>query len=361
MLLPQSAAFRRRLLRWYAKHARDLPWRRTRDPYAILVSEMMLQQTQVSTVIPYFHRWLNRFPDFSSLAAASQTEVLHAWQGLGYYSRARNLHAAAKAVVSQHDGMLPGNAEALRKLPGIGRYTANAVAIFAYDQPLPIVEANITRVIARLFDIRIPVDSAAGRKLLWEAAISLMPPTNAARFNSALIDLGAVVCRGTPECKLCPAHSFCQAKGPGSLPIKKPRPVLKRLTECHALTIRRGRILLEQCTQRWRGMWMLPACEQNSENAIFSSVFPFTNHQITLRVFRDPLRVPNGRRSACPTTANRIRGSAAVVGQPLRLSGFPSQDQGPIRWTPIRDLSTIPIPSPHRRAINACLSLDVGR
>src|SRR5215216_5755472 len=138
----QSAKFRRRLLSWYRRHGRDLPWRRTRDPYAIVVSEFMLQQTQVAAVIPYYYKWLRRFPDFDSLARASENEVLRVWQGLGYYSRARNLHATAKTVVDQHNGKFPREVEQMRQLPGIGKYTAHAVASFAFEQSTPIVEAN---------------------------------------------------------------------------------------------------------------------------------------------------------------------------------------------------------------------------
>src|SRR5213075_3006371 len=141
-MFASPAAFRRTVLAWYGKHGRDLPWRRTRDPYAILVSEIMLQQTQVATVIPYYYRWLRRFPNFRSVASATESEVLHAWQGLGYYARARNLHAVAKII-----GKNPDAIGKMRELPGIGRYTANAVATFAYDQPVPIVEANIARLL----------------------------------------------------------------------------------------------------------------------------------------------------------------------------------------------------------------------
>ena len=141
--------FRRSLLYWFRRHGRDLPWRKTRDPYAILVSEFMLQQTQVVTVIPYYNKWLRRFPDFASVSSASQNDVLHAWQGLGYYNRARNLRAAARIVRDEHRGILPGDIAAIRKLPGVGRYIANAVATFAFNQPVPIVEANSSRVLAR--------------------------------------------------------------------------------------------------------------------------------------------------------------------------------------------------------------------
>src|SRR6266700_1477104 len=198
-------AFRRSLLRWYRQHGRDLPWRRTRYPYAILVSEFMLQQTQVATVLPYYSRWLRRFPDFASVARASQNDVLHAWQGLGYYNRARNLRAAARIVRDRHRGILPGDIAAIRKLPGVGRYIANAVATFAFNQPVPIVEANSSRVLARLLDMRAPIDSAIGREKLWAYATQLVPKCNAARFNSALIDLGAIVCLADkPKCSVCP-------------------------------------------------------------------------------------------------------------------------------------------------------------
>src|SRR5947209_17840849 len=144
---------RRRLLCWYRKHGRDLPWRRTRDPYPILVSELMLQQTQVATVVPYYKKWLDRFPTFADLASASENDVLHAWQGLGYYARARNLHATAKLVMKRHGRRFPESIAQMRQLPGIGRYTAHAVASFAFNQSVPIVEANTARVLARLFTL----------------------------------------------------------------------------------------------------------------------------------------------------------------------------------------------------------------
>src|SRR5690348_2279480 len=158
-----KAEFRCALTTWYHKHGRDLPWRRTRDPYAILVSEFMLQQTQVATVIPYYDGWLRRFPDFASLARASENDVLHAWQGLGYYARARNLHATAKLITRQNRGRFPRAIDEMRKLPGVGKYTAHAIATFAFDQSAAIVEVNTSRVLSRVFDLRLPVDSTKGR------------------------------------------------------------------------------------------------------------------------------------------------------------------------------------------------------
>ena len=316
-------SFRRSVLRWYSRYGRELPWRKTRDPYAILVSEFMLQQTQVAAVIPYYNNWLRRFPDFSALATASENDVLHAWQGLGYYARARHLHAAAKIVRDRHGGRLPIDPTAIRDLPGIGRYTANAVATFAFDQSVPIVDANIARLLARIHNYKQPIDTSRGRETIWQLASPLVPKRRARAFNSALMDLGALVCRPQPKCRICPVQKFCRATKPETLPRKRLRPSLKRLIESH-LWIRRGeQILLEQSTQRWRGLWILPAARSTSDRPIHISIFPFTHHQITLRVFR--------------------RSSHQI-------------DKHSQRWFSTRALDSIPIPSPHRRAIVDLLS-----
>jgi len=319
----QRRAFRRSLLQWYRHNGRDLPWRQTRDPYAIVVSEFMLQQTQVATAIPYYNKWLRRFPDFASVASASENDVLHAWQGLGYYSRARNLHTTAKIVQARYRGVFPNDIAAIRKLPGVGRYTTNAVATFAFNQPVPIVEANSSRVLARLFDIRAPIDSAIGREKLWENAAQLVPKRNAARFNSALIDLGALVCLpDKPKCNVCPVKKFCRAKNPEGLPIKKSKPRTKRLIERHALIVSNGRVLLEQSSARWRGMWTLPRIgTRASGQALYRSTFPFTHHRIAFVVYRR-------------ATPNRIA---------------PTQ-----QW--FESIDHIAMPSPHRRAVQALLS-----
>jgi A/G-specific adenine glycosylase len=327
----QSAKFRRRLLSWYRRHGRDLPWRRTRDPYAILVSEFMLQQTQVATVIPYYHEWLRRFPDFASLARASENEVLRAWQGLGYYARARNLHATAKTVVDRHGGAFPQGIEQMRQLSGIGKYTAHAVASFAFKQSVPIIEANTGRVLARLFNLRESIDSDAGRKTLWQHAASLLPKSDAATFNSALLDLGALICVARkPKCDVCSVKTFCRAKNPAALPVRKSRPKTKQLIEKHALIVRRDRILLEQSRHRWRGMWILPPLEPDclkqrrfQRPPLYESVFPFTHHQVMLAVYR--------RRA------------------PKRIA--PGQ-----QW--FGSIEEIAMPSPHRRAIHALLNAD---
>jgi A/G-specific adenine glycosylase len=335
-----------------------------------MVSEVMLQQTQVSTVQNYYLGWMARFPTIASLAAAPESEVLHAWQGLGYYTRARNLHAAAKMVVSRHSGAVPSVVDVLRELPGMGRYTANAITTFAFDQSVPIVEANITRVLARLFNIRAPVDSATGREQLWEKAETLVPKTGAGRFNSALMDLGALICvRQKPKCSQCPVKAFCRAKKPDLLPIKKPAPKTLSLTESHSFTLNRDRIFLEQCSKRWRGMWMLPSLPSGGDvkrRPIHTSVFPFTNHRVTLQVFDVATTCGSpgrGKRSDWPSTATKPTTQSAVVGRAHRWADPPDRQRKNRRrlWVKITELNTVPIPSPHRRAIVACLSLDVRR
>ena len=209
---PKNArAFARRLLAWWAGAARDLPWRRTRDPYRVLVSEFMLQQTQVSRVAEYYPRFLERFPDLGSLARAPARAVREAWDGLGYYARARNLHELAKGVTRRHDGKLPDEPAELVKLPGIGPYTAGAVATFAYEKPVPAVDTNVTRVIRRVFFAsRIPPPAS---RQIWALAAALVPKNGkrAWKFNQAIMELGALICVARkPKCPACPVRSECK-------------------------------------------------------------------------------------------------------------------------------------------------------
>ena len=282
----------------------------------------MLQQTQVATVIPYYREWLRRFPDFGALARASQQEVLHAWQGLGYYARARNLHTTARLVVDRHSSRFPRSVDHIQQLPGIGKYTAHAVATFSFNQSLPIVEANTARVLTRVFDFREPIDSKPGRKMLWDYAARLVQKSRARTFNSALIDLGALVCVArNPRCDACPVARFCRAKNPGALPINKPNPRTKQLVERHAFILNKDKILLEQSATRWRGMWILPRLDARVRGQPHHrSTFPFTHHRITLVVY-------------CQTPPERI-----VPGQ---------------RW--FSSIGPVAMPSPHRRAAEALI------
>jgi A/G-specific adenine glycosylase len=211
---PEILAFRRRLLRWFRRHGRDLPWRRTRDPYAVLVSEFMLQQTQVSRVTEYYGRFLAQYPSVQHLAEAHPDQVRASWQGLGYYRRAANLHQLAKTVVREHAGSIPSSPEVLRQLPGIGRYTAGAVASFAFEQREPAVDTNVARVIRRAFHPR--TSGSRGEKQVWATGTKLVPRAgNAAwTFNQAIMELGALVCTArVMRCGGCPVRAGCKTGG----------------------------------------------------------------------------------------------------------------------------------------------------
>lgn len=256
--------FRRNLRAWFDRNARVLPWRGTRDPYAIWLSEIMLQQTQVETVKPYFQRFMAALPTIAVLAAADEQQVLRLWEGMGYYRRARQLHAAARKIVAEHDGRFPTDPATVARLPGIGRYTAGAVLSIAFDQRRPILEANTIRVFSRLLAYDGQTTSAAGQKLLWAAAEAVLPRRGAGRFNQALMELGSEVCRNrVPLCGDCPVAKSCEARRLGrqnEIPHPKPRPQFEDVSEAAVLVRRRGRLLVMQWPEgrRWAGLWDFP-------------------------------------------------------------------------------------------------------
>ncbi|HEU4698354.1 MAG TPA: hypothetical protein VFS40_04200 [Gemmatimonadales bacterium] len=213
--IARAPAFRRRLLRWFRRHGRDLPWRRTRDPYHVLVSEFMLQQTQVARVEAYYERFLRRWPSIHDLAAAPPQAVRESWAGLGYYRRAANLHRLAQEVVREHAGTIPADPEALRRLPGVGRYTAGAVASFAYEHPAPAVDTNVARVLRRVFAPRLAGPGAEAR--LWAIAHAIVPRRRGAAawaFNQAIMELGALICTArVARCGACPVRGVCATGG----------------------------------------------------------------------------------------------------------------------------------------------------
>lgn len=261
------AAIRQKLLAWYDEAARDLPWRRTRDPYAIWVSEIMLQQTRVDTVIPYYERFLASFPNPKALADADEDAVLSHWSGLGYYRRARMLHAGVREVVAQYGGEVPEDAEARRALPGVGPYTAGAIGSIAFEKEEPIVDGNVTRVLARLFRIDTPVGSSVTSKRVWEEAARLVPGVRPGAFNQALMELGATVCTPKqPRCEPCPLVDDCLARAHGevdTLPAprsrKSPRQVkLAAVVATHGRGKDQRVWLLRSEQSLFAGLWGLP-------------------------------------------------------------------------------------------------------
>jgi len=265
----------RRLLAWFALHQRDLPWRHTSDPYQIWVSEIMLQQTQVAAVVPYFERFIAAFPTIESLAQADEHAVLRRWEGLGYYRRARQLHRAARVVVDEHGGRFPSTLDEIGELPGIGRYTAGAIASIAFDLPAPILEANTVRLFSRLLGFQGDPASGRGKQFLWQFAAGVLPKESCGAFNQALMELGSLVCTPRqPACERCPVSSLCLAQAQG-LQTQIPRPRLKPPSEAvreAAVVLWRGsRVLLRRRgeSERWAGMWdflRFPLCARGGES-----------------------------------------------------------------------------------------------
>lgn len=335
--LVDSRGFQQALVDWFTESGRDLPWRRTTDPYAILVSEIMLQQTQVATVLErgFYDRWLERFPDVESLVAAPEAEVLKHWEGLGYYNRARNLQRAATSVVEDHGGRFPETREAILALPGVGRYTAGAVMSFAYDRPAPLVDGNVARVFARLFDLREAIETTASQKKLWRWAEALVPETSVREYNSALMELGQRACsKGAPDCLSCPVASFCATRDPDSLPRKKATRETVFVTEHALFALRReGReLLLEQETgSRRRGLWRLPLVPEARAAALpllHRSKYAITHHKVDLL----------------------IHGPVEEARVPELTGARPGGER--FRWCVVaKDLAEVAMPSPFRKAV----------
>ncbi|PAW72701.1 MAG: hypothetical protein B9S38_05035 [Verrucomicrobiia bacterium Tous-C4TDCM] len=290
-LLDEREAFRSALGAWFKKNGKDYPWRRTSDPYAVLVSEVMLQQTQIATVLGrgFYTRFLERFPDVVTLAGAEDDVLLKAWEGLGYYRRARMLRESAKAVIARHGGEFPADPAALLALPGIGRYTVGALLSFAFDKPAPLVDGNVARVLARLFDRADPVDSGPMLKWLWSTAEELLDPDHPRIYNSALMELGQTHCRpGVPDCLSCPVAAFCMAKEPSLLPVKAKRQAIEEIDEHAIYAIHDGKVLLSrQGRGRREGMWRLPVRDKSALSGLkllHRRKYGITRYRVTLHV-----------------------------------------------------------------------------
>ena len=269
----EIAGIRRRVLAWYDRQGRDLPWRRTRDPYHIWISEIMLQQTQVRTVIPYFERFMERFPTVQDLALAPAGDVLKAWEGLGYYTRARNIHRAARGMVERFEGQVPGSREELLSLPGVGPYVAGAVSSIGFNQPEAAVDGNVRRVFSRVFMIEEPMDRGPAQRLVAALAEDLVPKRRPGDFNQALMDLGAMLCTPKkPQCRECPLRTDCRAQQAGrqdELPLKGRRPAVPhRWSTAAVIRDTTGKLLVTQRppTGLLGGLWKLPGglCEDQS-------------------------------------------------------------------------------------------------
>jgi A/G-specific adenine glycosylase len=268
-----KSAIRRKLLRWFDTNQRDLPWRKSKTPYRVWISEIMLQQTQVATVIDYYRRFLKRFPNVKKLAAANESEVLKLWEGLGYYRRARQLHAAAQVIVDQHQGKFPTDFEQVLALPGVGRYTAGAILSISQDQKLPILEGNTIRLFARLMLMDDDTTSTVNQKSLWAYSESLLPRKRAGDFNQALMELGSEICKPrNPLCSDCPIKMHCPTRAENrqrEIPKPKKPPKYEDIQEAVLLVQRNERILIRLCLpdERWAGLWDFPRFGMTSLNS----------------------------------------------------------------------------------------------
>lgn len=258
------SSIRRRLITWYRRGHRDLPWRQDRNPYHVLVAEVMLVQTTVAIVIPYFHRFLSQFPSVEDLAGATEADVLKAWEGLGYYRRAKQLHAAARVIVSEHSGIVPSSDRELLALPGVGRYIAGAVRSFAFDQAAPIIETNTKRVLARWLAWRGVLNEAFSLSHLWDSASRFVPRKGSGEFNQAFIELGATVCvPKSPRCHVCPVNGLCRARTLGlqeTLPVVAKRVGRAKVFEACGIVEQSDRVLIVQRGRGglWDDFWEFP-------------------------------------------------------------------------------------------------------
>lgn len=307
-------AMQKTLLDWYDRSKRDLPWRRTKDPYAIFLSEMMLQQTQVKTVIPYYLRFLEELPDWKTLARAKEEKVLKLWEGLGYYRRARNLQAAAQAILKDHGGRLPADLEDILELPGVGLYSAGAILSIAFQKPQALVDGNVIRVFSRLFLLRGDLKTGEGNKRVWELARTFLSEKRPGDFNQALMELGATLCLPeAPQCLLCPMLSFCQAAQKGLQNELPEMPKSRKTVEvpmAALLVENKGKVLVKKRSQeeKWlKGMWEFPSAEgisfkeacERLEKDLSLRTDPrelqevrhqITHHKIHLKLFRGVLK-----------------------------------------------------------------------
>lgn len=345
-------ALRARLLAWYRRHARKLPWRDDPTPYRVLVSEAMLQQTQVATVIPYFERFMAAFPSVEALAAADEQRVLRLWQGLGYYRRARNLHAAARAIVERHGGEVPASVDDLLALPGVGRYTAGAIASIAHGVRAPILDGNVARVLARWSRIEEAVDAPQPRKRLWELAEALADTDAPGDANQAMMELGATVCTPRdPKCLYCPVAEWCEAQRAGvqhdlprTLPKKARKPVVHQV-----LAIRRGQTyLFEQRPSDglWSNMWQLPTRESDAAaDPAALAAWARERYGLTVQASRPVVEFTHA--TTHRDIAFSVHAATVAAGRLARGSGV---------WRKLDAIDDLPLSKPQQRAVAALLN-----
>lgn len=356
----ERKAFRRALSCWYQQEQRRLPWRQTRDPYRIWVSEIMLQQTQVNTVIAYYHRFLQRFPDIFALAAADLQDVLKCWEGLGYYSRARNFHRAARELAAENGGRVPEQWSHFRRLPGVGDYIAAAVLSIAYDRPYPVVDGNVKRVLARVFELALPVNRAGSYKTFLNGARLVFDKSAPELFNQAMMELGALVCKlRQPLCEACPVQKWCRARQRDTVaayPVRATARPVPQYRMAIGVVIKDRRFLIVQrpLDQLLGGLWEFPGGRRLPEESAESACARNVRETVGLDVA--VVSRLTGIRHAY--THFRIVADIFVC----RYNGGRVRRDGPIahRWVGVRALERYPFPGSHHKFMPALMDF-LGR
>ncbi|MBI3999013.1 MAG: A/G-specific adenine glycosylase [Candidatus Omnitrophica bacterium] len=349
--------FRRKLTQWFSKHQRALPWRIHGNPYRIFVVETMLQQTQIKTVIPYYQRWLKKFPNVNVLAEAPLDHVLKLWEGLGYYTRARNLHKAAQIIAERFDGKIPNDPEILRSLPGIGRYTAGAIASIAFQKPVPLVDGNVARVFSRIFCLRKDIAKPKTQKILYELAEKLVPEKNPGIFNQALMELGSLVCiPETPKCSVCPVQSLCLAfqKGdPSKLPIKSGGVQVKKIEMVVGILEKDGRLLVRRRPERgiWGGLWEIPGTVRAKNETLEEALKLEFKETLDLSI-----QIHKKER---PIKHHFTHRDATIYPFHLKIAsnGLKQRSQK-VRWATPKTLNQLSFPVPHQKILKTICTLS---
>ena len=357
--------FQKKLLAWFADHGRALPWRGTRDPYAIWVSEIMLQQTTTQTVRGYYDRFLERFPTVEVLATADLAEVNRLWEGLGYYRRAAQMHRAACEIVEKYGGRLPHDPVELQRLPGIGRYTVGAILSIADDCRLPILEANTIRLHARLLAYREDPTATAGQKVLWQMAEHLLPERHVGHFNQALMDMGSLVCTPEqPHCADCPVVTLCRTAEAGlqdCIPMRKPKCPPEPRTELAVYVCKNGRILMQQAAtgNRWAGLWGLPMVDATDMQlpTVMSQANVSDQEKIVNRFLKETGQVfqIGTLLTTQRHTVTRYRITLHVYAATLPGGRVKKQEAFRLAWFTTEELQQLPLHSTARKVVG-CLA-----